>query len=61
MTVLEKFFHSFVLGCLFSLLNWFLIDKFIIDISIYKYIFIEIILVVSVKFFKFTKLKLNLN
>jgi len=61
MTVKEKFFHSFLIGILFSLINWLIIDNFIIRVSIFKYILIEFVLVMSVKFFKFTKLKLNLN
>jgi len=61
MTVREKFFHSFLIGILFSLINWLIIDNFIIRVSIFKYILIEFVLVMSVKFFKFTKLKLNLN
>jgi len=61
MTVKEKFFHSFLIGILFSLINWLIINNFIIRVSIFKYILIEFVLVMSVKFFKFTKLKLNLN
>jgi hypothetical protein len=61
MTLKEKFFHSFFLGILFSVLNWLIIDNFIISLSIYEYILIELTLVVSMKLFKFTKQKLNLN
>ena len=61
MTLKEKFFHSFFLGVLFSILNWLIIDKLIINLSITKYIFIELTLVISIKLFKFTKAKLNLN
>ena len=61
MTIKEKFFHALVIGILFSILNWFIIDCFIIKLSILKYVFIECILIVSIKLFKFTKLKLNLN
>ena len=61
MTLKEKFFHSFILGVLFSFINWLIIDKLIVSVSIYKYILIELVLVISIKLFKFTKLKLNLN
>jgi hypothetical protein len=61
MTVREKFFHSFFLGVLFSIINWIIIDNFIINVSILRYIFIELTLVISIKLFKFTTLKLNLN
>jgi hypothetical protein len=61
MTIREKFFHSFIIGILFSIINWLIIDNFIIKLSIFKYILIEFLLVISIKFYKFTKLKLNLN
>jgi hypothetical protein len=61
MTIKKKFFYSFLIGILLSLLNWIIIDNFIVRISIYKYILIEFVLVISIKFFKFTKLKLNLD
>jgi hypothetical protein len=61
MTVREKVFHGFIIGILFSVANWLIIDKFIINLPIYKYIFIEFILVVSIKIYTFTKLKLKLN
>jgi hypothetical protein len=61
MTIKKKIFYSFLIGILLSLLNWIIIDNFIVRISIYKYILIEFVLVISIKFFKFTKLKLNLD
>jgi len=61
MTIKEKIFHSFIISVLFSLLNWFIIKNLIIDVTIIEYIFIEIVLVLSIKLFKFTKLKLKLN
>jgi hypothetical protein len=61
MTIKEKIFHSFIISVLFSLLNWFIIKNLIIDVTVVQYIFIEIVLVVSIKLFKFTKLKLKLN
>jgi hypothetical protein len=61
MTLGEKIFHGFILACLFSIINWLLIDKLIIEISFFKYVLIEIILVLSIKMFKFTKQKLGLK
>ena len=61
MTLKEKILNSLILGILFSYLNFLIIDKFIVETSIYQYIFIEIILVLSIKLFKFTKHLLNLN
>ena len=52
MTMREKIFHSFIISVLFSLLNWFIIKNLIIDVTIIEYIFIEIVLVVSIKLFK---------
>jgi hypothetical protein len=61
MTLKQKILHSIFLGILFSIINWLLIDNLIINLSIYKYVFIEIVLVISIKLYKFTKLKLNLD
>lgn len=61
MTIGEKLFHSFILSILFSLICWFIIDKIIIEISVIKYFFIEILLIVSLKLFNFTKVKLRLD
>jgi hypothetical protein len=61
MTIKEKLIHGFFLSILFSLINWLIIDKFIVNVSIYKYFFIELVLVLSIKFYKFTKLKLRLD
>jgi hypothetical protein len=61
MTIREKIIHSFFISILFSITNWFIIDSLILDLSVTKYIFIEIVLIISIKLFKFTKLKLGLN
>jgi hypothetical protein len=61
MTIREKIVHSLLISILFSTLNWLIIDNFILNLSVTKYIFIEIVLIISIKLFKFTKLKLKLN
>lgn len=62
MRVYEKVIHSFLLSMVFTLANWAIVSNFIIpDLSFFKYIFIEIALVISLKLFIFTKLKLGLN
>jgi hypothetical protein len=61
MTIGEKIIHSFLISILFSLSSWFIIKTFIIDLTILEYIFIEIVLIISIKLFKFTKLKLGIN
>jgi hypothetical protein len=60
MTNIEKIIHHFSLSVLFTLINWFIIDFFIIEISFIKYFIIEIILVLSLKFYKFTLSKFKL-
>jgi hypothetical protein len=61
MTIGQKIIHSFIISILFSIANWFVVKNLIIDVTIIEYIFIEIVLVISIKLFKFTKLKLKLN
>lgn len=61
MKVYEKVAHSLIIGILFSFFNWFILNTFVITISFWKYYLIEIILVISLKIYTFTKLKLGLN
>jgi hypothetical protein len=61
MTIREKVFHSLIISMCFSFINWKLIDFFLVKMSFWRYVAIELILIVSIKFFKFTKQKLNLN
>jgi hypothetical protein len=61
MTIKEKIIHGFMLAVLFSVINWLIIDGLIINVSIIEYLFIEITFVLSIKLFKFTKLKLKLD
>jgi hypothetical protein len=60
MTTIEKTIHHLALSLLFTLINWFIIDFFIIKIPFFKYFIIEIILVLSLKFYKFTLTKLKI-
>jgi hypothetical protein len=61
MTLLEKIIHSILLSILFSVISWLIIDRFVINLSFLRYFLVELILVISLKFYKFTKLKLKLN
>jgi|Laugrespbdmm15sn_2_1035079.scaffolds.fasta_scaffold27746_3 hypothetical protein len=61
MTIREKIIHSFFLAIFISIINWLIIFKFIVEISIFKYFLIEIILILSIKLFTFTKQKLGLR
>jgi hypothetical protein len=61
MTIREKVIHSFLLAVFISIINWLVISKFIVEMSIFKYFLIEIILILSIKLFTFTKQKLGLR
>jgi hypothetical protein len=60
MTIIEKTIHHALIAILFSIINWIIIDNFIINISFWKYFIIELLLVSSLKIFKFTIQKLKL-
>jgi hypothetical protein len=60
MTQNKRAIHLLILGLLFSIINWIIIKKLIVEISIFQYFFIEIILVLSMKIYKFTKQKVDL-
>jgi hypothetical protein len=60
MSPLEKVIHKLFISIMFSITNWIIIDNFIVEISLIKYIFVEILLLVSMKFYIFTTRKLNL-
>lgn len=61
MNKFEKGIHSLIIGALFTIMNWFLVKNFIINITFGKYFFIELILVLSMKLFKFIIHKLDLK
>ena len=56
-----KWLHRVILGCFFTVANWLIAKEFIIDVSFVSWIFIEILLAVSVKLFIFTITKAQLN
>jgi accessory gene regulator protein AgrB len=57
----EKALNKTILSILFSILNWTLINRFLIEIPFYKYFIIEILLIVSMKIFIFTTQKFKLQ
>ena len=57
----EKAINKTIIAILFSILNWLIIDRFIIEIPFYKYFIIEILLIVSMKIFIFTTQKIKLQ
>lgn len=61
MGTFEKLVHSFIISMGFSVLTWFIVNHFIIDISIYKYFAIEILLLVMLKGSLFLQNKLGVR
>jgi hypothetical protein len=61
MKTFEKVIHHSLVALIFSIINWLIIDSFIIKISFIMYFILEIILAISLKICKFTIQKLNLN
>lgn len=57
MTRTEKIVNNLTLGLIFSIINWFLINKLIVKMTFIEYLLIEIVLVISIKLFKFTQQK----
>lgn len=60
MTSFEKVIHKLFLSLVFTIINWIVIDQLIVEISFIKYIFVEVLLLVSMKFYIFTTRKLKL-
>jgi hypothetical protein len=60
MSSLEKVIHKLFLSLVFTIINWIVIDHFIVELSFIKYIFVEVLLLFSMKFYIFTTRKLNL-
>ena len=53
--------HRFILSLLFSIINWKLIDAFLIELPFWKYFIIEISILVMIKFLTFTYEKAGLD
>lgn len=60
MTSVEKVIHKLFLSLVFTIINWIVIDQLIVEITFIKYIFVEVLLLVSMKFYIFTTRKLKL-
>jgi len=58
---IEKIIHVFIISVVTSIICWLIINQFIIDISIYKYFLIEILLLVMLKGSLFIQHKLGLR
>lgn len=53
--------HRFVLSVLFSIINWTIIDTFLIKMPLWKYFIIEISVLIMVKLLIFTYQKFGLE
>lgn len=60
MSSVEKVVHRLLISIVFTVFNWIVIDFFIVDLPFWKYLIIELFLVISLKFYTFTTRKLNL-
>ena len=60
MRFIERNIHRLVVSILFSLLNWVVVKNLIIELPFWKYFIIELLLLVSMKFYIFTIQKLKL-
>lgn len=56
----EKAIHRLLISIVFTLFNWMIVDWLIVDISVWRYLIIEVFLVISMKFYIFTTRKMNL-
>lgn len=61
MTRLERDVHLFIISVLFSLLNYGIIYFLIVELPLWKYFIIELLLLVSMKFYIFTTRKMKLR
>jgi len=61
MSELEKSINRFIISGFFSFITYLLITNYIVEIPFLKYIFIEIILVISLKLFTFTVQKTKIQ
>jgi hypothetical protein len=57
----EKGIHRLIISLLFSLVTWVIIDNLIVEVSAVRYIFIELTVVLCMKFSIFTIQKLRLD
>jgi len=49
MTKYERVIHRFLISMLFSLASWFIINNLLVTISFWKYIIIEVLLLLMLK------------
>lgn len=59
MSSVEKVVHKLLISLVFTLVNWVIVDNFIVEVPFWKYLIIEVFLVISMKFYTFTTLKID--
>lgn len=60
MSPTEKTVHKLVLSIIYALFNWMIVNWLVVELSFWKYLIIELFLLVSMKFYIFTTRKMNL-
>lgn len=57
----QKAIQTISIAVLFTLLNYFIISNYIVDLSFWKYLIVEFVLIISYKLYNFTISSLNLQ
>jgi hypothetical protein len=60
MSATEKTVHKLLLSIIYALFNWMIVNWLVVELSFWKYLIIELFLLVSMKFYIFTTRKMNL-
>ena len=59
--MIPNWLHRIILSIINTMVTWMVVDLLLVKISIFKYCILEIIFLVSLKFYTFTCSKLKLN
>lgn len=60
MSLFERVINKLIISIIFSIFNWIIINHFIVEIPFWQYFILEMLLIVSLKFYIFTIQKLQL-
>lgn len=55
----QEAMHSFLLSIVFTLLNWVVIDNLVVAMNFWQYFLIEVIILISFKFYQITLRKIQ--
>ena len=50
MSTIERIIHKFLISLLFSIITWCIVNKCIIEINFFRYLIIEILMLIMLKF-----------